>query len=60
MYYFFDCLKQKLSQKVILTELEVEVIPIVAFPLNVKKVPMKFLYVIKNMKRLKYKILKKI
>lgn len=33
MYYFFDGFKQKLTQKVIIREEEVDVIPIVASPL---------------------------
>lgn len=42
MYYFFDVLKQKLSQKSI-PEIGVEMIPIVISPLYAKRVANKFM-----------------
>lgn len=49
MYSFYDVSKQNLSQKVIIPEIGVGMIPIVVSPLNAKKVTMKLLYVIKHM-----------
>lgn len=45
----FDVSKQKLSQKVIISEIGVGIIAIVVFPRDAKIVDMKFVYVIKLM-----------
>lgn len=45
----FDVSKQKLSQKVIISEIGVGIIAIVVFPRDAKIVDMKFVYVIKHM-----------
>lgn len=55
----FDVSKQKLSQKVIISEIGVGIIAIVVFPLDAKIVVMKFVYVIKHMLRFIYEIFKK-
>lgn len=56
---FFDVSKQRLSQKVIIPEIGVGLIPTVVYLLNVNEVAMKFLYVIKQMLRLIYENYKK-
>lgn len=45
----FDVSKQKLSQKVIISEIGVGIIAIVVFPRDAMIVDMKFVYVIKHM-----------
>lgn len=57
MFYmsFYDSSEQKLSQKVILPELKVGMISSIVYLLNAKKAAITFLYLIKNVFKLKYK-----